>query len=158
MVSSSRRSSARSRSAELGCGEKGVLGERVWIITSRLLFLPPAHPQCSDGVQGSGACLCFPDYKGIACHICSTNQCCGKCDLRDPQHKFLIWNIKGAAIVGSARFISFLIFSKNDPVYHRTVPAMTITLPATIPSRRRYWSVPSLSFMKIRPPSIAKTG
>ncbi|XP_054935433.1 stabilin-1 isoform X14 [Physeter macrocephalus] len=26
---------------------------------------------CSDGVQGSGACLCFPDYKGIACHICS---------------------------------------------------------------------------------------
>lgn len=71
MVSSSRRSSARSRSAELGCGEKGVLGERVWIITSRLLFLPPAHPQCSDGVQGSGACLCFPDYKGIACHICS---------------------------------------------------------------------------------------
>ncbi|KAM6176702.1 stabilin-1 isoform 2-T2 [Erethizon dorsatum] len=26
---------------------------------------------CSDGIQGSGACLCFPDYKGIACHICS---------------------------------------------------------------------------------------
>uniref|UniRef100_A0A8C0JKC5 Stabilin 1 n=1 Tax=Canis lupus dingo TaxID=286419 RepID=A0A8C0JKC5_CANLU len=26
---------------------------------------------CSDGVQGNGACLCFPDYKGIACHICS---------------------------------------------------------------------------------------
>lgn len=29
------------------------------------------HLQCSDGVQGNGACLCFPDYKGIACHICS---------------------------------------------------------------------------------------
>uniref|UniRef100_A0A2K6UMS0 Stabilin-1 n=1 Tax=Saimiri boliviensis boliviensis TaxID=39432 RepID=A0A2K6UMS0_SAIBB len=26
---------------------------------------------CSDGIQGNGACLCFPDYKGIACHICS---------------------------------------------------------------------------------------
>ncbi|XP_006876089.1 PREDICTED: stabilin-1 [Chrysochloris asiatica] len=26
---------------------------------------------CSDGVQGNGACLCFPDYKGIACHICN---------------------------------------------------------------------------------------
>ncbi|XP_043443478.1 stabilin-1 isoform X3 [Prionailurus bengalensis] len=26
---------------------------------------------CSDGVRGNGACLCFPDYKGIACHICS---------------------------------------------------------------------------------------
>lgn len=26
---------------------------------------------CSDGVQGNGACLCFPDFKGIACHICS---------------------------------------------------------------------------------------
>ncbi|KAF6313567.1 stabilin 1 [Rhinolophus ferrumequinum] len=26
---------------------------------------------CSDGVLGNGACLCFPDYKGIACHICS---------------------------------------------------------------------------------------
>ncbi|XP_004715325.1 stabilin-1 [Echinops telfairi] len=27
--------------------------------------------KCSDGSQGNGACLCFPDYKGIACHICS---------------------------------------------------------------------------------------
>ncbi|XP_012920874.1 stabilin-1 isoform X2 [Heterocephalus glaber] len=26
---------------------------------------------CSDGIRGNGACLCFPDYKGIACHICS---------------------------------------------------------------------------------------
>ncbi|XP_053785729.1 stabilin-1 isoform X2 [Desmodus rotundus] len=26
---------------------------------------------CSDGVLGNGACLCFPGYKGIACHICS---------------------------------------------------------------------------------------
>ncbi|XP_054564129.1 stabilin-1 [Eptesicus fuscus] len=26
---------------------------------------------CSDGVLGNGACLCFPDYKGVACHICS---------------------------------------------------------------------------------------
>ncbi|XP_013217053.2 stabilin-1 isoform X1 [Ictidomys tridecemlineatus] len=26
---------------------------------------------CSDGIQGNGACLCFPDYKGLACHICS---------------------------------------------------------------------------------------
>ncbi|XP_008850006.1 stabilin-1 [Nannospalax galili] len=26
---------------------------------------------CSDGIQGNGACLCFPDYKGIACHICA---------------------------------------------------------------------------------------
>uniref|UniRef100_A0A8C8YVP0 Stabilin-1 n=1 Tax=Prolemur simus TaxID=1328070 RepID=A0A8C8YVP0_PROSS len=26
---------------------------------------------CSDGIQGNGVCLCFPDYKGIACHICS---------------------------------------------------------------------------------------
>ncbi|XP_035131633.3 stabilin-1 isoform X1 [Callithrix jacchus] len=26
---------------------------------------------CSDGIQGNGACLCFQDYKGIACHICS---------------------------------------------------------------------------------------
>ncbi|ELV10375.1 Stabilin-1 [Tupaia chinensis] len=26
---------------------------------------------CSDGVRGNGACQCFPDYKGIACHICS---------------------------------------------------------------------------------------
>ncbi|XP_023571530.1 stabilin-1 isoform X2 [Octodon degus] len=26
---------------------------------------------CSDGIQGSGACHCFPDFKGIACHICS---------------------------------------------------------------------------------------
>ncbi|XP_066102033.1 stabilin-1 isoform X1 [Saccopteryx bilineata] len=26
---------------------------------------------CSDGILGNGACLCFPDYKGIACHICS---------------------------------------------------------------------------------------
>ncbi|XP_012575895.1 PREDICTED: stabilin-1 [Condylura cristata] len=26
---------------------------------------------CSDGVHGNGACLCFPDFKGIACHICS---------------------------------------------------------------------------------------
>ncbi|XP_058534492.1 stabilin-1 [Ochotona princeps] len=26
---------------------------------------------CNDGIQGNGACLCFPDYKGIACHICS---------------------------------------------------------------------------------------
>ncbi|KAK2489047.1 hypothetical protein MC885_021321 [Smutsia gigantea] len=26
---------------------------------------------CSDGAQGNGACLCFPDFKGIACHICS---------------------------------------------------------------------------------------
>lgn len=26
---------------------------------------------CSDGIHGNGACLCFPDYKGIACHICS---------------------------------------------------------------------------------------
>lgn len=33
---------------------------------------PASHPpQCSDGVRGNGACLCFPDYKGIACHICS---------------------------------------------------------------------------------------
>lgn len=31
----------------------------------------PAHRQCSDGVLGNGACLCFPDYKGVACHICS---------------------------------------------------------------------------------------
>ncbi|XP_033612788.1 stabilin-1 isoform X1 [Fukomys damarensis] len=26
---------------------------------------------CSDGIQGNGTCLCFPDYKGIACHVCS---------------------------------------------------------------------------------------
>ncbi|KAM7062717.1 stabilin-1 isoform 5-T5 [Molossus nigricans] len=26
---------------------------------------------CSDGTLGNGACLCFPDYKGIACHICA---------------------------------------------------------------------------------------
>ncbi|XP_036187884.1 stabilin-1 isoform X6 [Myotis myotis] len=26
---------------------------------------------CSDGALGNGACLCFPDYKGVACHICS---------------------------------------------------------------------------------------
>ncbi|XP_047387387.1 stabilin-1 [Sciurus carolinensis] len=26
---------------------------------------------CSDGIQGNGACLCLPDYKGLACHICS---------------------------------------------------------------------------------------
>ncbi|XP_054992410.1 stabilin-1 isoform X1 [Sorex araneus] len=27
---------------------------------------------CSDGVQGNGACLCFPDFKGLACHICAS--------------------------------------------------------------------------------------
>ncbi|KAM5280077.1 stabilin-1 [Ctenodactylus gundi] len=27
--------------------------------------------KCNDGMNGNGACLCFPDYKGIACHICS---------------------------------------------------------------------------------------
>uniref|UniRef100_A0A4X1VIF4 Stabilin-1 n=1 Tax=Sus scrofa TaxID=9823 RepID=A0A4X1VIF4_PIG len=36
-------------------------------------FSNPCYGQgnCSDGVQGNGACLCFPDYKGVACHICS---------------------------------------------------------------------------------------
>ncbi|XP_049633421.1 stabilin-1 [Suncus etruscus] len=26
---------------------------------------------CNDGIQGNGACVCFPDFKGLACHICS---------------------------------------------------------------------------------------
>lgn len=26
---------------------------------------------CSDGIRGSGKCICFEKYKGIACHICS---------------------------------------------------------------------------------------
>ncbi|XP_069062191.1 stabilin-1 isoform X1 [Pleurodeles waltl] len=26
---------------------------------------------CSDGIQGNGSCMCFEDYKGMACHICS---------------------------------------------------------------------------------------
>ncbi|XP_005348787.1 stabilin-1 [Microtus ochrogaster] len=33
---------------------------------------------CSDGIQGNGACLCFPDYKGIACHVCSNPNKHGK--------------------------------------------------------------------------------
>lgn len=43
----------------------------MWRVPFPWLTLPPAHPQCSDGVLGNGACHCFPDYKGIACHICS---------------------------------------------------------------------------------------
>ncbi|XP_068107990.1 stabilin-1 isoform X2 [Hyperolius riggenbachi] len=26
---------------------------------------------CNDGRQGNGKCVCYPKYKGIACHICS---------------------------------------------------------------------------------------
>ncbi|KAM9324471.1 stabilin-1 [Gastrophryne carolinensis] len=26
---------------------------------------------CTDGIRGNGKCVCFPKYKGIACHICS---------------------------------------------------------------------------------------
>lgn len=49
---------------------RGVGGEGV---ERPLCVTDPAScpPQCSDGVRGNGACLCFPDYKGIACHICS---------------------------------------------------------------------------------------
>lgn len=39
-----------------------------------LTVLASCPPPVQRGVQGSGACLCFPDYKGIACHICSTEQ------------------------------------------------------------------------------------
>uniref|UniRef100_F7EKW5 Stabilin 1 n=1 Tax=Ornithorhynchus anatinus TaxID=9258 RepID=F7EKW5_ORNAN len=36
-------------------------------------FTTPCYGRgnCSDGIQGNGNCLCFKDFKGIACHICS---------------------------------------------------------------------------------------
>ncbi|XP_029455316.1 stabilin-1 [Rhinatrema bivittatum] len=36
---------------------------------------------CSDGMQGNGSCICFEDFKGLACHICSSPSKHGdKCD------------------------------------------------------------------------------
>ncbi|XP_042195708.1 stabilin-1 isoform X2 [Callorhinchus milii] len=30
-----------------------------------------AHGECIDGIKGNGSCKCHPNFKGIACHICS---------------------------------------------------------------------------------------
>ncbi|XP_041446960.1 stabilin-1-like [Xenopus laevis] len=36
---------------------------------------------CNDGIHGNGKCICFPKFKGIACHICTDpNKHGNECD------------------------------------------------------------------------------